>query len=193
MNAADENGPEPFQRRFEKLIKPLGVHHVDLPPMDSGYHGILNSLENTAATTAQTDADRRLDTLKDKKRQIERAISRLDDVYLMDEHVMTKREYMSKRAELHIKLNQIDSELSAVNTTQTPETNAKMEMKMMSRFFILHKIMGDTNIREVYYHLDKTVVQDFFQQTFQRIEVAGGQITQITFPGGITHKLIYIN
>jgi hypothetical protein len=104
---------------------------------------------------------------------------------------MTKREYLSKRSDLQTKLKKIDDELAAAPAGSRRSEGSGIDTKTISRFMVLHQLMGNANIRETYSLLDKEVMRDFFGGIIKGIVMEDKKVMEIRFQGNIVHKLIY--
>lgn len=184
-----------FQAELLKAFAREDIEYIDLPPLEQqGLAGVLGGMSEAAATSNRPDASDKAEELKKQKQKIERAIARLDDAYFFsdDISVISKSEYLVKKADFQQKLKKIDSEISAAAAKVTPTIS--MDIELYSRFLLVHNLFHAGNIRDVLPALDKHVVQDFLQRVVSYIEVADGKVTKIAFhspAGDSVHKFIY--
>jgi len=171
------------------------IEYIDTPSTESGFTRILGGMAGTVAAQPGPDVDEKLEELKRQKQKIEQALARLDDAYFFSEgyNVISKTEYLVKRAEFQQRLNKVDSEIAAVSSRRSSR-KTEVDIEVFSRFLLVHNLYNRKSIREVLPALNKQVVQEFLEQVINFIEVADGRVTKIAFnspEGVVVHRFIY--
>jgi hypothetical protein len=187
---------EDFQTELLKAFNREEIEYIDIPEMDFGYYPLMGSMSEMATAKQHSNITDQVETLKKKKQKIERALSRLDDAYFFsdDTNVISKSEYLVKKASFQQELQKIDSKISSLPVESSLSTG--LDMDLLSRFLLLQNLFSVGSIRDSLLTLDKHVVQDFLQKTISYIEVADKKVTKIAFhspAGDVIHQFIYKN
>lgn len=182
----------------EQLLLNFGkpeIQQIELTSTDTPLaSSIIDGMVGTATIKAPNTDDDELIILKRQKQRIELAMDKLDDTYYFPEgnNVITKSEYLVKKANFQDKLKKADTEISAI--TARTSVSMPMDIELLSHFLLVHDLYTTQNIREILPDIDVLVAQDFLNQIITFIEVADKRVTKIGFnsPGGeIIHQFIY--
>lgn len=192
--ARSATSPASFQAELLKAFGREEIEYIDLPIVDAGLTSILGGMAEAVSVQPRPIMNEKLESLKKQKQKIERALARLDDAYFFPEghNVISKSEYLVKKAEFQQRLSKVDSEIAAL--TSKCSSTMSVDIEMFSRFLLVHNLYTADNIRDVLPALDKQVVQDFLQQVISFIEVADGRVTKIAFnspDGEVIHRFVY--
>lgn len=183
-----------FQNELLKNFGRSEVEYIDLPTAEPDLSGLFGGMADATAASPRPVANDKLESLKKQKQKIERALTRLDDAYFFSDgnSVISKSEYLVKKASFQQNLNKIDSQISSVAAKCS--SSLTMDIEMFSRFLLVHNLYNADNIRDVLPDLNKQVVQDFLQQVIRFVEVAEGKVVKIAFnspDGEVVHHFVY--
>lgn len=131
------------------------------------------------------------DALK-QKAKIERALKRLDDLYLFNDEAMSEKEYLIKKSTLTKKLNEIES---CINFKK-PNKHAELlvDNKLLSKCIIDWKLGSGEYIsyRKLATGLDPTILKEFFNSVLEKIVIGKERkIHEIIFKNGLSQKFLY--
>jgi len=192
-----KNSKGNFQQNLLASFNRPDIEYIDVPETDPALVGLFGGMAETASTEPHSSKsiNEKVEALRKEKQKIERALSRLDDAYYFadDLAVITKSEYLIKKAEFKQKLDKVDGEISSLSK-QMSLPAATINIDLISRFLLIQNLYSADNIKDILNILDKNVVQDFLQQVIEFIEVANGKVIKIGFKssyGLITHQFIY--
>lgn len=136
-----------------------------------------------------------LETLKKEKQKFEKALSRLEDIFLYSEEAMPQKDFLFKKRDIIQNIERINNELSNLYKTLS---DARMAtdvsfLSKASNFLISRQIWDKhtADCKDLLAFTDKPVIRDFVQAVISKIVVVDKKVISITFQNGITHDLIY--
>ncbi|SHJ75387.1 Site-specific DNA recombinase [Tepidibacter formicigenes DSM 15518] len=136
-----------------------------------------------------------LESLKKEKLKYEKALKRLEDLFLFSDEAMSNKDFLFKKRDLTQHLERVNEKLSELH-----RRNADMRLttdvaflNKASNFLMSKHLSGKRNIdyRELLAVVDKTLIQDFIQTVIDKIIVIDKRVHSITFQNGITHNFLY--
>ncbi len=134
-----------------------------------------------------------LDQLKKEKQKFEKALGRLEDLFLFGEEAMSEKDYIFKKRELISKVEKINEGLS--NFYQSTNTSGmdKSFLNNAKHFFITQELFHsrDIDYRALLDIVGKELLTDFIQSVISKITVTDKKITSVTFKNGIIHNFAY--
>ena len=129
---------------------------------------------------------------KDKDKQ-ERALKRLQDLFLYDEKSISEKDYVIKRAEIVGRLEEINRKLGMKQTTQEISLSDEDFIKKASHLLINSRLQD----REYIYYKNLAVstapdiLKEYITSIIDNIRISDGQVQAITFRNGVTNRFIY--
>lgn len=125
--------------------------------------------------------------LKEKEKQ-QRALKRLQDVFLYADKAMPEKDYIIQRQEIIDKLNEIDSKLK-----DNPELSDDDFISKASHLLINKRLQNSEYIdyKELASSTSPDVLQQYIRSIVDHIQITDKQVTGITFKNGITHRFTY--
>lgn len=123
-----------------------------------------------------------------RKAKLERALQRLENLYLFSDTDMSEKDYLNKRAPI---LNELNS-IKIQNTKK--HTPLLVDNKQLDKCVIDWKLgSGDyINYKKLVLDLDEKVLKDFFNMVIERIVVGDKRrIYEIRFKNGLSQKFLY--
>ena len=132
-----------------------------------------------------------------EKEKYEKALRRLDDLYLYDTNSMSQKDFVIKRKEISDKIETVNKKIQEVKLNDTPFIN-NTEFNVLSKasFYLLTKNLSSVKNIDVLYllnSLDKQTIKDFINTIISDVSVERGKIYHITFKNGLTHHFLYKN
>lgn len=133
-------------------------------------------------------------SLKKEKERLERAMQRLQDLYLYSEQAISEKDFIIRKSEITSHLKEINAKLGVMNSD--PETILSDEdfIKQASHLLI-QKELKDR--KYIYYKdfassVDPEILKTYMSTILDTVYVVDGKVTSITFKNGLTHKFVYI-
>lgn len=199
-----DKGAKGTERRIEKILlkgEPfedvVGIFPEDLKQT----HNILlkstgDVLLDSVEESKDIESDSELESLKSEKKKIERALQRLEDLYLFSEEGMSEKNYLLKRQELEKRVDAINKKIkkrSNEYSRNLPGHDLSF-IKKATQYFLAHNLFNGKpiNYNEVIKLIDKQLLQDFMKCVIKKIVVEEDKtISSIEFVNGLNHRFIY--
>lgn len=154
---------------------------------DSSYvFAVKRPRKKKAAVNPEVEALR-----KDKEKQ-ERALKRLQDLYLYSERAMTEKDFIIQKNEISSRIQDINTRLGMVTHDANSTLSDEDFVRQASHLLITKKLIG----REYIYYksLAQTVSPDvlkiYMETILDSVYVIDGRVSSIIFKNGLTHTFI---
>lgn len=142
------------------------------------------------------EKDTELEAFKSEKKKLERAIQRLEDIYLFSDDSMSEKNYLIKKQEISKKIEQVNNNIkkrSMEFSRELPGHDLNF-IKKATQYLLLQNMMSNKPIKynKIVKMADKSLLQDFMSCVIKNITVEEDKrISSIEFVNGITHRFIY--
>lgn len=170
-----------------KIFKNIvGIENIESMRKSSSAEDILES-KNTENKTNSIE----LETIKKEKVKHERALERLDDLYLFNDEIMSEKNYIIKKNKITEKLNELNKKIKELSTYEdVSELNL---MKEISTFMLSRKIFNAEYIDYKHLVLDikREILKEFVNAIIDKIIIKDKQILSIHFKNGLESKFLY--
>lgn len=134
-----------------------------------------------------------LAALRKEKEKLERALQRLQDLYLYSEKAMSEKDFIIRKSEITDHLKNINAQLGLMS--KDPETFLSDEdfIKQASHLLI-QKEMANRNY--IYYRnlvavVEPEILKTYMETILDSIYITDGKVTSIVFKNGLCHRFIY--
>lgn len=131
--------------------------------------------------------------LREQERQ-ERALKRLQDLYLYSEDAMPESEFIAKKTEITVALGDIRRQLDLLSAS-APDASLSDEefMEKASRLLINSWLSGKDyiNFREFAGSVSHEVLHEYLAGVIDRVFFADHRVTRIVFKNGLDHRFLY--
>ena len=144
--------------------------------------------------TEVSESERQKDLLLSEKRKKERAIARLQSLYLYNDDEISQSDYIITKKTLEDDLNTIDAELEKLEKSSSFISLSDDDfMAKASMFIVTNQLQGRRSINYVSLlkSVDKKLLKSFVNSIIQKIVIQNGKITEIQFRNGINHQFLY--
>ena len=176
-----------------------GIDRVGLKDMyemlrSGKYENVLFSSYKEVSASADIQSNER-DILAAEKRKKERALARLESLYLYDEDAISEREYILKKKELTDAVDRIDSRLNEIDAHHDSSFSmSDTEFIERASWFIMNNDLQNkrfVNFQSTLKKTDAQIVKSFLGSIIKKIVIYDGKILSIRFKNGIEHKFLY--
>lgn len=142
------------------------------------------------------EKDKELESLKSQKKKLERALKRLEDLYLFSDDGMSEKNYLIKKQDIEKRINKINAKMKK----RTQEYSKSLPghdlsfIKKATQYLIAQNLSTDKPIKynKIVKIMDKELLQDFMQCVIKKIIIEEDKrISSIEFVNGITHRFVY--
>lgn len=144
--------------------------------------------------TVKKDLDPELRKLRADKRKTERALTRLDHIYLYSNKQMSDKEYLVKKNDLMTDLKELDKSIGLLTSESWAQSLSDDDFLEQASSFIISQRLQE---REYIYFqglaesTDPAVLRAFFVSTIDSVRMRNGLIETLTFKNGISHTFTY--
>lgn len=132
-----------------------------------------------------------LEIIKKEKVKFERAMQRLEDLYLFDDETMSEKDYIIKKKKLNEKLQELNNKLSELGTTvDVSELNL---IKEVSNFMLSKELLSAEYIdyKTLLLNVGREQLKDFVNTIIDKVLVKDKQVLNIKFKNGLEAKFLY--
>ncbi|MFJ7662988.1 recombinase family protein [Lysinibacillus sp. NPDC097162] len=134
-----------------------------------------------------------IDQIIKEKQKFEKALGRLEDLFLFSEEAMSEKDYIFKKRELLSKVEKLNEELNNKYQESSSSGMDKSFLNNAKHFLITQELFHsrDIDYRELLDIVGKEMITDFIQSVISKIIVTDKKIRSITFKNGIKHNFAY--
>lgn len=199
------------QKGFEKISSPAdlesrllrGDAFRDVAKIDSAsvaaLYEMLSSFSPADSVllkkpTVKKDLDTELRKLRADKRKTERALARLDHIYLYSNKQMSDKEYLVKKNDLMTDLKELDKSIGLLTSESWAQSLSDDDFLEQASSFIISQRLQE---REYIYFqglaesTDPAVLRAFFVSIIDSVRMRNGVVETLTFKNGISHTFTY--
>lgn len=144
--------------------------------------------------TVKKDLDPELRKLRADKRKTERALARLDHIYLYSNKQMSDKEYLVKKNDLMTDLKELDKSIGLLTSESWAQSLSDDDFLEQASSFIISQRLQE---REYIYFqglaesTDPAVLRAFFVSIIDSVRMRNGLVETLTFKNGISHTFTY--
>ena len=149
------------------------------------------SVKNPRKKKAAVDPE--LSKLRKEKEKQERALQRLQDLYLYSETSMSEKDFIIRKSEISSHLDNINRQLGLMTQDQASFLSDEEFIKQASHLLIQKELKNKKYIyfKKLVSTVDPDILKAYMETILDSIYTADGKITAITFKNGLTHRFIY--
>lgn len=139
------------------------------------------------------EVDSEISELKKEKTKQERALKRLQDLFLYSDDSMSEKDYVIKRVEIVNTIEDINKRLGMKQASAETSLSDEDFIKKASHILISSRLKD----REYIYYKNLAtstspdILKEYISSIIDSIELTDGKVSAITFKNGITHIFTY--
>lgn len=137
--------------------------------------------------------DPEIAALRKEKEKQERAMQRLQDLYLYSENAISEKDFIIRKSTISKRIEEINSQLGM--TTKNSDTLLSDEefIRQASHLLIQKELQGKQYIyfKNLAQNVSPEVLKTYMDTLLDSIHVIDGRVSSITFKNGLTHKFTY--
>ena len=140
-----------------------------------------------------TQIDAEVSLLRKDKAKYERALKRLQDLFLYDDTAMTEKDFIIKRSELLQKIEEVNKKLGLKQSAHDVSLSDEDFIKKASHILINSRLQDREYIyyKNLAVNTSPDILRSYIHSIVDSIYVTDGLISSITFKNGITHRFTY--
>ncbi len=159
-----------------------------------GLENLYNSMNlrgNTFTKIHKTDNnDVEIEMLKKEKSKYERALERLEDLYLFDDEGISEKDYIIKKNKIVEKLNEVNIEFKKYINMDSNNENFILAATTITLIDTL-TVDEYINIKDVINEVGRDLLKEFLNAIIDKIIVKDKRVICIRFKNGIENRFIY--
>lgn len=143
-------------------------------------------------TSKTTEVNTNNNALLQRKQRLERALQRLDNLFLFDDNAMSEKEYLAKKAPLVNELSTIDMQINMQKSNK--KTPLLVDNKQLAQCVIDWKLgSGDyINYKKLATGIETKALKEFMNMVIYKITVGENRkIYSIEFANGLVQRFLY--
>lgn len=131
--------------------------------------------------------------LRKEQEQQERALSRLQNLYLYDESAISEKDFILRKHDIMAKLDEINRKLGMMNTAAVATLSDSDFVAKASYLLISKELQSKKYIyyRDFAESVSPDVLKTYMRSIIDSIFLVYGHVTAITFKNGLTHRFAY--
>ena len=177
---------EEYEKKICNNLGVIGINQINV---------LYNAAHGKHVLTADIKEKKNVDTitLEKEKSKYQRALQRLDDLYLFDEESMSEKDYIIKKNKIEEKIKEIDNE---IKTSQITSSNDNIDFINAAKIAILHKNIFNNDSKKINYKdilikIGRESIKDFMNEILTKIIVKDRKIIKVIFKNGLECEFIY--
>lgn len=138
-------------------------------------------------------SDPEISKLRAEKEKQERAMRRLQDLYLYSSDSMPEKDFILRRTEITARIEDINTKLGMLNKSPDRTLNDEDFIKQASHLLISKYLSGKLYIyyKDLAKDVSPEILYEYMQTILDSVLIVDGKVSQITFTNGLTHKFIW--
>ncbi len=177
------------------------VEHIERPGLEELYNHLRSgfdalAFDSPAVASAESGAElQERDLLLSEKRRVERALNRLQSLFLFGEEAIPEKDYLVERKRLTDSLEDIDARLDELEVQEAASlTLSDEEFMAKASYFILTQQLQDkryVDYEKFIRKIDPQIVKDFMGSIVQNFCIKNGLTTSVLFKNGLEVRFSY--
>lgn len=177
------------------------VDHIERPGLEELYNHLHSgfdalTFDSPAVAAAESGAGlQERDLLLSEKRRVERALNRLQSLFLYGEDAIPEKDYLVERKRLTDSLEDINARLDELDIQEAASlTLSDEEFMAKASYFILTQQLQDkryVDYEKFIRKIDPKIVKDFMGSIVQNFCIKNGLTTSILFKNGLELRFSY--
>ena len=177
-----------------------GVEHI----AEAGLNDFFNLLSRYGSDSSYVFAvkkprrkkaapDPELEALRREKERQERAMQRLQDLYLYSDSSMSEKDFIVRKAEISARLSEVQQKLGMLAHGADSSLSDEDFVRQASHLLIAARL---NKKKYIYYKnfagsVSPEVLQSYMQSIIDNIQLTDGHVSRIVFKNGLTHQFIW--
>ncbi|MDO4305715.1 MAG: recombinase family protein [Eubacteriales bacterium] len=134
-----------------------------------------------------------LNALRKEKEKQERALHRLQDLYLYSENAMSEKDFILRKADITKRLVDINAQLGMMTKNSDSVLSDEDFIKQASHLLIQKELQDKEYIyfKNLAANVSPEILKTYMSTILDSVYVADGRVSSIIFKNGLSHKFIY--
>lgn len=167
------------------------VYGIDNNSIEELYNILHNKTSNNyLPVAADSEYDFETAQLSKEKAKYERALKRLDDLYLFDDDAISEKDYLLKKNDLKNALDSVNFKIKQKNIKSNDDVNFFKSATVLILKLELNKT-ENINYKDLLIKISKETMKEFINTVIKNIIVKDRKIISIEFKNGYIARFVY--
>lgn len=177
-----------------------GIDHIE----ETGLHDLFNILSRYGSDSSYVFAikkpqkkraaiDPELDALRKEKERQERALARLQDLYLYSDNAISEKDFIVRKSAIVSRLDEVRQKLGMLTRDVDSILSDEDFIKQASHLLITSRLQSKEYIyyKNLAASTSPEILQTYVRSIIDNIQLVDGHVSCIVFKNGLTHKFIW--
>ncbi|GFI48992.1 DNA-invertase hin [Lachnospiraceae bacterium] len=171
---------------------------------ENGLHEFYNLLARYSSDNSYTFSIRKprkkratvapeIEQLRKEKERQERAMQRLNELYLYSDSAMSEKDFIVKKSEISKRMEDVNAKLGLVSRGSESSLSDEDFIRQASHLLISRQLSERKYIyfKEFAKSVSPEILKTYLDTILDSVMIADGHVTAIIFRNGLTHRFIY--
>ena len=169
---------------------------VGIEEIEDIYNSIFHSKSNTFAPNKKVDSGSQtinidLNKLESELKKYQRALERLEDLYLFEDNDMSEKDYFLKKNKITDKIKELNKKINETQFIDKSVYNLKFFLDVTTLELSNKLLEGNINIKELIQSVGRELIKDFINILIDKIIVQDRRVLCLKFKNGLIVTFIY--
>lgn len=134
-----------------------------------------------------------LSELRKEKEKQERAMQRLQDLYLYSDNAISEKDFILRKADISKRLDDINAQLGMITRNSDSILSDEDFIKQASHLLIQKELQNKEYIyfKNLAANVSPEILKTYMDTILDSVYMVDGRVSSIVFKNGLTHKFIY--
>ena len=193
---------ETFEKNLLRGEAFWNVDHIERPGLEQLYTNFRNKLfdqqpfETVTIMQASTEIQE-IDVLLADRSKTERALNRLQSLYLYNDDAMSEKDYYTERKRLLDRVSSINERLDKLKKDDALSMQLNLsddEFRAKAQYFLLTQKLQDPKVEnydKILRKIDHKILKEFAVKTIAQIQSLNGKVSSILFRNKVEIRFSY--
>lgn len=176
-----------------------GIDHIDVDGLNEYYNLLSRYSSDNSFIFAKRPQKKKaavskeLASLRKEKERQERAMTRLQDLYLYSENAMSEKDFIVRKEDISYRLKEINHKLGVLSDDSDSFLSDEEFIKQASHFLIQSELKNKKYIyfKNLVNAVSPEILKSYIDTILDSVYITDSKVTSIVFKNGLTHNFIY--
>jgi len=193
------SSPEELQSRLLRGSTFAGISCIE----GDGLNELFNLLSRYGSDGSYTFAVRKpkkkaavnpeVEALRREKEKQERALRRLQELYLYSDSAITEKDFIIRKKEITARIDEVSHQLGLISRGENSTLSDEDFIRLASHLLIVNKLKDKEYVyyRGLASNTSPEVLKEFIHGIVDSIYLTDGHVSRLVFKNGLTHNFIW--
>ena len=176
-----------------------GIDHIDVDGLNEYYNLLSRYSSDNSFIFAKRPQKKKaavskeLASLRKEKEKQERAMTRLQDLYLYSENAMSEKDFIVRKEDISYRLKEINHKLGVLSDDSDSFLSDEEFIKQASHFLIQSELKNKKYIyfKNLVNTVSPEILKSYIDTILDSVYITDSKVTSIVFKNGLAHNFIY--